>query len=218
MELSLLDIVVGIIITWGWGLSIPLILRYAIFKRPIDKTMAALIAGGLWLVNLTLFTMLGSKSRTHAALFLVAWVSYWILTRTQTTPHPDQLIQQESNAIDDAGNARPRRTASSEVGITENNARPLDLRIDNGFKGKRIKIFLVATVISFGIMGALISYEPGDIWVIIIPALSTLFSTISVGTPESTQNWPATIAWSLLLTLPAMATSYIALAVIVSIL
>lgn len=88
MDRSALDIVVSIILTWGWGLAIPLILRYAVLKRPLDKLIALFTTGGLWLLNIFIFTALGSQSKTHAALFLVAAVSYWILTK-KAGPQPE---------------------------------------------------------------------------------------------------------------------------------
>ena len=48
----------------------------------MNKWPAIGICALFWLFNVILFTALGSKSKTHFALPLVAFVSYWILLRT----------------------------------------------------------------------------------------------------------------------------------------
>ena len=143
MQITLVDVVIGIVITWGWGLSIPLALRYFILKRPIDNSMAALIAGGLWITNIFIFTALKSQSKTHAALFLVAWASYWILTRKNRTSVAND---EESIALADNGNKAV--FVSEEINGHESPklaAKPIDL----GFKGKRTNIYLVASFIFY---------------------------------------------------------------------
>jgi hypothetical protein len=76
-----LSLVISFIITWAWGLSIPLLIRYAIFKRPFEKTTSIIIVAILWIINIFIFTALGSESKTHAVQLLVAIVSYYILRR-----------------------------------------------------------------------------------------------------------------------------------------
>lgn len=70
---------ISFFLTWGIGLSVPLIIRFAIVKKPIKKNTSITIVIILWLINLFIFDTLGSESKTHAALFLVAIVSYYIL-------------------------------------------------------------------------------------------------------------------------------------------
>jgi hypothetical protein len=73
-------LLVSFALTWGIGLTPPLLVRYAIWRRPVaSKVAAAAIAGGLFFVNVVLFTMMGSTSKTHGALMLVCWASYGIL-------------------------------------------------------------------------------------------------------------------------------------------
>ena len=73
------------ILTWGIGLTPPLFIRFLLLRRPVEKQYALAIVCLFWLFNLLLFTALGSKSKTHFGLFLVAWASYWIL-RKKTIP------------------------------------------------------------------------------------------------------------------------------------
>jgi hypothetical protein len=79
------DIILSIIFTWIVGLLPPLLIRYVLLKQPITKWPAIVICVFFWLCNFVLFTSLGSKSKTHAALYLVAWVSYLILRRENKT-------------------------------------------------------------------------------------------------------------------------------------
>ncbi len=80
-ELDAVTIIASIIITWGIGLAPPLLIRYAILKRPMDKWPAIGTCAIFWFLNIIIFTALGSKSKTHGALTLVAFVSYWILRK-----------------------------------------------------------------------------------------------------------------------------------------
>lgn len=81
LELDAVTIVASIILTWGIGLAPPIVTRYAILKRPMNEWPAIGVCAAFWLLNIALFTALGSKSKTHAALTLVAFVSYWILRK-----------------------------------------------------------------------------------------------------------------------------------------
>ena len=76
-----LTIIVSFILTWGIGLIPPLIIRYAIVRKPLSKGWAIGLVIFLWMINIVIFTALGSQSKTHAALFLVAWTSYRILKK-----------------------------------------------------------------------------------------------------------------------------------------
>lgn len=204
MDISAGDVVFSIILTWGWGLAAPLILRYAILKRPADKTIALFTVGGLWLLNIFIFTALESKSRSHAALFLVAAVSYWILTRKTpesriaVTPVPSTAPAPKPDAPTVSGHATPS---------------PTDL-IDDGFKGKRVRIFLVAAIIS-AFLGAVFASTSSD-WFLAIPIVATAFSVLVLGQPESTRNWRNTIIWSILLSPPVLLASFFALGIILN--
>ena len=68
--------------TWGVGLAPPLLLRFAILRRPIiSKGWVFGTVALFWFINIVIFTALGSTSKTHGALFLVALVSYVILRK-----------------------------------------------------------------------------------------------------------------------------------------
>ena len=76
-----LTIIVSFVLTWGIGLIPPLIIRYAIVRKPLSRGWTIGLVVFLWMVNVVIFTTLGSQSKTHAALFLVAWASYIILKK-----------------------------------------------------------------------------------------------------------------------------------------
>jgi len=68
-----------VVSAWGIGLLPPLLIRFAFAKHALLKPSAVTVAVVLWIFNVVVFTTLGSASKTHAALLLVAWVSYAIL-------------------------------------------------------------------------------------------------------------------------------------------
>lgn len=78
--------------TWVVGLAPVLALRFLLLRRPLSKGIAVGIASGLWVFNLLLFTSLGSRSTAHTALFFVAVVSYWILSRGVQPDSPTERI------------------------------------------------------------------------------------------------------------------------------
>lgn len=67
--------------TWGVGLAPPLLIRFAIMRRPIGKGWAIGAVALFWVFNIVLFTALGSQSKSHGALALVAFASYAILRK-----------------------------------------------------------------------------------------------------------------------------------------
>ena len=69
------------IFTWGVGLAPPLLIRFAIMRRPIGKGWAIGVVALFWVFNIVLFTALGSQSKSHGALALVAFASYAILRK-----------------------------------------------------------------------------------------------------------------------------------------
>lgn len=72
------SVFVSFLITWSIGLLPPVFIRYAFVKHPLAKWPAIAICALFWVINILLFTALGSQSKTHTALLLVAFVSYWI--------------------------------------------------------------------------------------------------------------------------------------------
>ncbi|MCJ7776843.1 MAG: hypothetical protein MUP16_00785 [Sedimentisphaerales bacterium] len=76
-----ITLIVSAILTWGVGLTPPLLIRFAFLRRPISKGWAIGTAAIFWFINIIIFTALGSTSKTHGALFFVAWASYAILRK-----------------------------------------------------------------------------------------------------------------------------------------
>lgn len=74
-------LILSLAITWTIGLTPPLLIRYAFLRRAMAKKPAIGISALFWFLNIILFIAMGSKSKTHAALLLIAYVSYWILRR-----------------------------------------------------------------------------------------------------------------------------------------
>jgi hypothetical protein len=75
----LLVLIVSTIMTWGIGLAPPLLTRFVFLRRPMPKVAAILFVVAFLLINLMIFIALGSRSKTHAGLVLVAFASYYIL-------------------------------------------------------------------------------------------------------------------------------------------
>lgn len=81
MENLAATLILSFIITWTIGLTPPLLIRYAFLRRPMAKKPAIGTAAVFWFLNIILFIAMGSESKSHAALLLIAYVSYWILRR-----------------------------------------------------------------------------------------------------------------------------------------
>lgn len=74
------NLILSFVITWIIGLTPPLLIRFLISRKPIRKWHAIGIATGFWLVNFVIFVgLMGSQSKSHFALLLIAYVSYRIL-------------------------------------------------------------------------------------------------------------------------------------------
>lgn len=76
--------ILSAVLTWGIGLTPPLLIRFVFLKNPLSKWGARGVVVLFFIVNLLIFTALGSQSRTHSALLLVAWASYGILRKRQS--------------------------------------------------------------------------------------------------------------------------------------
>lgn len=78
--------------TWGIGLAPPLLIRFAIMHRPLGRGWAIGATVIFWMFNVVLFTALGSQSKSHGALVLVAFASYAILRKeSKKQPAPVQV-------------------------------------------------------------------------------------------------------------------------------
>lgn len=100
-ELSILEIILSIAITWIIGLTPPLIIRHVIVKHPLNKWPAVGICAFFLFFNIALFTGMGSQSKTHAALFLVAYVSFWILRKDANSKEAAQQIALTNHSNED---------------------------------------------------------------------------------------------------------------------
>jgi len=76
--LIVLSIIFSIFLTWFIGLLPVFIIRYLILRRPISKFWRVFLVFVFWLLNIFLFTLIGSHSSTHVSLILVGLVSYYI--------------------------------------------------------------------------------------------------------------------------------------------
>lgn len=74
-------LLVSALVTWGVGLAPPLLIRFVFMRRPIGRGWAIGLAALFWMFNIVLFTALGSQSKSHGALVLVAFASYAILRK-----------------------------------------------------------------------------------------------------------------------------------------
>ena len=68
-----------LIITWMIGLLPPVIIRFFVWKKPLRKWPAIIVAGVFWMINLIIFGLLGSQGKNHFEIYLIAWLSYQIL-------------------------------------------------------------------------------------------------------------------------------------------
>ena len=83
----IISFIISIIITWSIGLSIPVLIRYVFLRRPINKIPAIVIVVILLFLQLALWISLGSTSKTHFVLVLIAYVSYYILRKGNKGKH-----------------------------------------------------------------------------------------------------------------------------------
>lgn len=75
----MLEMVFSLIITWSIGLLPPIIIRYVILRKPMQKRSAVIAAVILGFVNLVIFIALGSTSTNPLPKFLIGYVTYLIL-------------------------------------------------------------------------------------------------------------------------------------------
>jgi len=71
----------SVLFTWGIGLGVPLTCRYVIFKKPISKKAAFCFSIAWLFIQLFMYVLLSSKSKTHSVLYLIAIISYYILIK-----------------------------------------------------------------------------------------------------------------------------------------
>ncbi len=78
MLLIILSMMFSIFLTWFIGLLPVISIRYILIRRPLSKKSSKLLVCVFWAINLLIFSALGTKSRTHIALYVVGLVSYFI--------------------------------------------------------------------------------------------------------------------------------------------
>lgn len=76
-------LLLSFLITWSIGLVPPLFIRFVFLRRLIEKWPAIGIAVLFLFLNLVLFITIGSENKTHAVLYIIAWVSYIILRKKE---------------------------------------------------------------------------------------------------------------------------------------
>lgn len=83
--LLVLALVAGFIVTWGLGLTGPLLIRYAFVRRPLSRKAASWIAGSFsasfWMAFRVLESALGERSGTGVVWCIMFFVARWILCR-----------------------------------------------------------------------------------------------------------------------------------------
>lgn len=92
-EFSAADILFSFLITWIVVLTPPLLIR-TLRGKPVDKSLAIGICVIFYFANVILFVAMGSQNKSHAALLLGAWLSYYIL-RWQTNSSAARLACEE---------------------------------------------------------------------------------------------------------------------------
>jgi hypothetical protein len=104
------------LLTWGIGLTPPLVIRFLIVRKPIGKGWALGIVVIFLFINIIFFSALrellfDSTSKTHSSLYFVALVSYAILRKNtkkslmakhegQINPEPKK---EDNNSVDSIG-------------------------------------------------------------------------------------------------------------------
>jgi uncharacterized membrane protein YdjX (TVP38/TMEM64 family) len=77
-NLSILELILSFFITWAIGMTPPVITRM-VRRRPLGKWPAIAMCAAFAFINIMIFIALGSESKSHAVVFVMAVVSYWIL-------------------------------------------------------------------------------------------------------------------------------------------
>jgi hypothetical protein len=90
-QLSTLNPVASLVITWSLGITPPLLVRYALVRRPLSKRAASWLAAGFsaffWIAFLSLNHALDQKPGTGAVWVIMFFVARWIMSRGQLA-HP----------------------------------------------------------------------------------------------------------------------------------
>jgi hypothetical protein len=96
-NLSFIELLLSFVITWTVVLLPPVIIRF-IRRKPLPKGFAITLAAVLYVANVTLFTALGSQSKSHGALVIGAVFCYYILRR-QTNVSAARSVAEQRKAL-----------------------------------------------------------------------------------------------------------------------
>lgn len=96
-------------ITWIIGLTPPLLIRYVFLRRPMSKKTAIITIALFYLFNLFLFIAMGSTSKSHAAVLLIAFVSYWILRKER---HSKKSVSRKETTQEEVAHTESPSTTS----------------------------------------------------------------------------------------------------------
>jgi len=95
-DLNLNTIIIGIVWTYGIGLSPALVFRFLVFKKPINRIFSILICFiwlCLWsLANLYFNDAIGYGDRLHGGTIIMIIVSYIILSRGYVPKGKEDII------------------------------------------------------------------------------------------------------------------------------
>jgi len=80
-EYGWISLIISALLTWGVGLLPPILIRFIFVRKPLSKKVAIILVSIFWFLNLGFFIAIGSQSKSHTALFLVALASYYILRK-----------------------------------------------------------------------------------------------------------------------------------------
>jgi hypothetical protein len=92
-------LLVSALITWGVGLAPPLLIRFVFVRRAIGKGWSIGLVGLFWMFNVALFAALGSQSKSHGPLALVALASYGILRKGSKKMSASTVVVPRSSSI-----------------------------------------------------------------------------------------------------------------------
>jgi len=137
----LLTFLISAILTWGIGLAPPLLIRFAFMKHPVSKPLSLILVIFFWVFNFVLFTALGSESKTHGGLLLVAIASYAILRKGSAKYEEKQARQreEENHRAKEQRRKDEERKRSEEFRWQEERKKDQNEKERNGRESRRIK-------------------------------------------------------------------------------
>ena len=86
-------LILSMVITWGIGMTPPLLIRYLFVRKPLGKEISVILIIIQGVVNFMIFTAIGSQSKTHTVIYVMAFVAYCILRKEKKgTPVVGQML------------------------------------------------------------------------------------------------------------------------------